>query len=72
MKRALSQMDAREVCASLLRSKTSVWCKSADYWDVWQSTVRATKLALDEAGIGIPFPQQDVHFDETVVKALSN
>jgi small conductance mechanosensitive channel len=49
-----------------------VWCKTADYWDVWQATVRATKLALDEAGIGIPFPQQDVHFDEAVVKALSN
>lgn len=49
-----------------------VWCKTADYWDVWQATVRATKLALDEAGIGIPFPQRDVHFDEAVVKALSN
>ncbi len=33
-----------------------VWCKTPDYWDVWQATVRATKLALDEAGIGIPFP----------------
>ena len=49
-----------------------VWCKTADYWDVWQSATRATKLALDEAGIGIPFPQQDVHFDDSVVKALSN
>lgn len=49
-----------------------VWCKTADYWDVWQSTVRATKLTLDEVGIGIPFPQQDVHLDEAVVKALSN
>jgi len=49
-----------------------VWCKTPDYWDVWQATVRATKLALDEAGIGIPFPQRDVHFDEAVVKALSN
>lgn len=49
-----------------------VWCNTPDYWDVWQSAVRATKLALDEAGIGIPFPQQDVHLDEAVVKALSN
>ena len=49
-----------------------IWCKTSDYWDVWQATVRATKLALDEAGIGIPFPQQDVHFDEAVVKALAN
>ena len=49
-----------------------IWCKTPDYWDVWQATVRSTKLALDEADIGIPFPQQDVHFDEAVVKALSN
>jgi len=49
-----------------------VWCRTEDYWDVWQSTVRATKLALDEAGVGIPFPQQDVHLGEAVVKALSN
>jgi small-conductance mechanosensitive channel len=37
-----------------------------------QATVRAAKVALDEAGIGIPFPQQDVHLDEAVIKALSN
>jgi small-conductance mechanosensitive channel len=34
-------------------------------------TSRATKLSLDEAGIGIPFPQQDVHLDDTIVQALS-
>ena len=49
-----------------------VWCKTEDYWDVWQATTRACKLSLDEAGIGIPFPQQDVHLDESVIKALSN
>ena len=49
-----------------------VWCKTDDYWDVWQAVVRACKVSLDEAGIGIPFPQQDVHLDETVIKALSN
>jgi small conductance mechanosensitive channel len=49
-----------------------IWCKTADFWDVWQATVRACKASLDEAGIGIPFPQQDVHLDEAVVRALSN
>ena len=49
-----------------------VWCKTADFWNVWQATVRACKVSLDEAGIGIPFPQQDVHLDESVIKALSN
>jgi small conductance mechanosensitive channel len=49
-----------------------VWCMTGDYWDVWQATVRACKVSLDEAGIGIPFPQQDVHLDASVIEALSN
>jgi len=44
-----------------------VWCKTAEYWDVWQRLTRAAKYALDEAGIGIPFPQRDVHFDPEFV-----
>jgi small conductance mechanosensitive channel len=48
-----------------------VWCKTADYWDVWQATTQACKASLDAAGISIPFPQQDVHFDEEVVKAIA-
>ena len=49
-----------------------IWCKTADYWDVYQATVRAAKVALDEAGIGIPFPQRDVHLDEAVIQAISS
>jgi small conductance mechanosensitive channel len=41
-----------------------VWCNTADYWTILQRTVRATKQALDEAGLGIPFPQMDVHLDK--------
>ena len=48
-----------------------IWCKTADYWNVYQATVRAAKVALDEAGIGIPFPQRDVHLDEAVIRAMS-
>ena len=32
-----------------------------EYWDVYQATIRAVKMELDQAGIGIPFPQRDVH-----------
>ena len=49
-----------------------VWCKTADFWDVWQATTQACKASLDAAGIGIPFPQQDVHLDDEVVKALAS
>lgn len=41
------------------------WCATADFWEVRQELVRAVKLELDAAGIGIPFPQLDVHLDGT-------
>ncbi len=56
--------------ASSVDWQVRVWCKTEDYWDVYQAAVAQTKHALDGAGIGIPFPQQDVHLDEHVVIAL--
>ena len=41
-----------------------MWVKSSDYWGVHFTTTEAVKLRLDEAGIGIPFPQRDVHLYE--------
>ncbi|MDH3391747.1 MAG: mechanosensitive ion channel [Desulfobulbaceae bacterium] len=37
------------------------WVKTADYWAVRFDLTEKIKNALDEAGISIPFPQQDVH-----------
>ena len=37
------------------------WVKTADYWDVRFDLTERIKNSLDEAGISIPFPQQDVH-----------
>ncbi|MEM9453117.1 MAG: mechanosensitive ion channel family protein [Myxococcota bacterium] len=42
-----------------------VWCDPKIYWQVWDATVLATKKALDEAKISIPFPQMDVHLDRS-------
>ena len=41
-----------------------VWCNTADYWTVWDAATRIVKKSLDEAGLGIPFPQMDVHLDK--------
>ncbi len=41
-----------------------VWCNTADYWAIKEATTRAVKQHLDDAGIGIPFPQMDVHMDK--------
>ena len=38
------------------------WTKSSDYWDVYFGVQEDIKVALDNAGIEIPFPQRDVHF----------
>ncbi|MEM9373773.1 MAG: mechanosensitive ion channel family protein [Planctomycetota bacterium] len=43
-----------------------VWAKTGDYWGVKDALTRDVKVALDEAGIGIPFPQMDVHIDGKV------
>ena len=42
-----------------------VWCHPDDYWPVWQAATRHAKMSLDKAGIGIPFPQMDVHLDKS-------
>lgn len=41
-----------------------VWCETDLYWDVKYYLEENVKLAFDEAGISIPFPQMDVHIKE--------
>lgn len=40
------------------------WVNSGDYWTVRPDLLEAIKVKLDEAGISIPYPQQDVHMHE--------
>ena len=40
------------------------WVNSADYWPVLWDTTEIVKRRFDEAGIGIPFPQMDVHLED--------
>ena len=65
------QVFLKALGGSSIDWQVRVWCKTEDFWNVWQATTYACKTTLDEAGIGIPFPQQDVHLDEEVIKALS-
>jgi len=37
------------------------WVKTADYWNVYFDLNEKIKMAFDEKGISIPFPQRDVH-----------
>ena len=40
-----------------------LWAPKQSFWDVHQEAIRAIKHEMDAAGIGIPFPQMDVHLD---------
>jgi small conductance mechanosensitive channel len=37
------------------------WVKPDDYWDVYFGLTEKIKIAFDNAGICIPYPQRDVH-----------
>lgn len=41
-----------------------VWVNAGDYWPVKFDLTEAVKLRFDEEGIGIPYPQRDVHIYE--------
>ena len=41
-----------------------VWVNTADYWGVYFGLNEQVKRDFDKAGITIPFPQLDVHFDK--------
>ena len=41
------------------------WCKSEHYWDVYFYMHEQVKKAFDAQGVGIPFPQMDVHVKQS-------
>ena len=64
-KRALQKPEPIVVVDSLGDSAVNLrvrfWTKTTDYWDTLVETNRQTKLALDNEGISIPYPQLDIH-----------
>ena len=40
------------------------WVRGEDYWDVKLDLTEKIKLAFDEKGVSIPFPQMDIHMDQ--------
>lgn len=41
------------------------WVKTSEYWDVRRDLIEKIKLALDEEGVNIPYPQTDVHLHQS-------
>lgn len=50
-----------ELADSSVNFVVRIWVNSADYWGVYFDMHEKVKLAFDENGISIPFPQRDVH-----------
>lgn len=40
------------------------WAEGRDYWAVYNATCQAIKLAFEQNGVNIPFPQLTVHLDK--------
>lgn len=58
-----------ELADSSVNLNVRPWVNSGDYWPVRADLLEKIKVQFDEAGISIPYPQQDVHMHE--VKAAS-
>lgn len=52
-----------ELADSSVNFEVRPWVKTSDYWGVKFDITEKIKLAFDENGISIPFPQMDVHVD---------
>jgi len=53
-----------ELADSSVNFNVRPWVKSADYWNVKFDLTEQIKLAFDDNGISIPYPQMDVHLDK--------
>lgn len=63
------QVVLGELGASSVDWRVRVWVKTADYGPTKEALTRSIKYALDKASISIPFPQMDVHMEQSVEPA---
>ncbi len=52
-----------ELADSSVNFNVRPWVNSADYWPVRAELIEKIKMAFDENGISIPYPQMDIHTD---------
>ncbi len=66
-----TQVYLQQLGGSSIDWTVRVWAETGDYWEVKQRLTHSIKIALDDAGIGIPYPQMDVHVDGELTAAAS-
>jgi small conductance mechanosensitive channel len=60
-----------ELADSSVNFVVRVWVKTADFWNVFFDITEKVKLAFDENGISIPFPQLDLHLPDADLARLN-
>ncbi|WP_298763066.1 mechanosensitive ion channel domain-containing protein [uncultured Polaribacter sp.] len=58
LKDPLPSVSVLELADSSVNFAVRPWCKTEDYWTVYFDVMENTKIALDKAGIEIPYPHQ--------------
>jgi small conductance mechanosensitive channel len=58
-----------ELAASSVNWSVRGFARREQYGEAKQALIRAVKVALDQAGIGIPFPQMEIHYELPAVES---
>lgn len=58
------RVSVNELADSSVNFIVRPWVNSQDYWPLYWEMLEKIKIRLDENGIGIPFPQMDVHLHQ--------
>ncbi len=58
------QIVVSELADSSVNFFVRPWVKTEEYWAIKFDLIEKIKIALEEAGITIPFPQRDVHLHQ--------
>jgi small conductance mechanosensitive channel len=64
LKEPVPTIGVVELADSSVNFVVRPWVKTADYWPVYFDLNERIKKRFDAEGIGIPFPQRDVHLYE--------
>ncbi len=64
-------VGVHEMASSSVNFVVRPWVKATDYWKVYWDLTEKLKVAIDENGLTIPFPQQDVHIKTNVAAAAA-
>ena len=58
------QVVVAELADSSVNFNVRPWCATGDYWGVYFDFQKNIKQRLDQEGVSIPFPQQDVYMHQ--------